>query len=156
MEFVTADELAQLKQKLKDREAQRPVLSQRIAEARAMGDLKENAEYHAARDDQGLNEAEIRRLQERLAHVQVADEASIPEDIVFVGSKVKLRDLDDASEDVYKIVGESSGTFNFDDDEIEVTTSSPMGEALLKTRVGDVVKVELPKGVKRYEIVQLL
>jgi len=76
--------------------------------------------------------------------------------MVFVGATVKLRDAADGSEDLYKLVGEASGTFDFDAEEIEVTTSSPMGEVLLKARVGETIKVDLPRGSKRYEIVQIL
>ncbi len=155
MEFVTAAERHALEGKLEERKAQRPVISQRIAEARALGDLKENAEYHAARDDQGLNEAEIRRLEERLRTCKVIDGDDTPTDIVFLGSVVRLRDTDTKSEDVYKIVGESSGKFNFDSDEIEVTSTSPMGAALMKARKGDVVKVDLPRGTKRFEVVEI-
>ena len=154
MEFITADERSALEQKLEELKARRPVITKRIAEARALGDLKENADYHAARDDQGLNEAEIRRLEERLKNAKVADESHIPDDMVFIGSVVKLRDLSDDDEDLYKIVGEASG--NFDADEIEVTSTSPMGESLMKARVGDVVKVDLPRGTKRFQVIELL
>ncbi len=154
MEFVTAEEKRKLEARLEELKAMRPILSQRIAEARALGDLKENADYHAAREDQGLNEAEIRRLEERLRNCQVADNAQVPEDMVFLGAVVKLRDTESGSEDLYKLVGESSG--RFDTDEIEVTASSPMGEALMRSRVGDVVKVDLPRGTKRFEVVAIL
>lgn len=154
MEFITADEKKQLEARLDGLKAQRPVLSQRIAEARALGDLKENADYHAAREDQGINEAEIRRLEERLRTASVADSDSLPSDMVFLGATVRLRDLSDESDDLYKIVGEASG--RFDGDEIEVTAASPMGEALMKARVGETVKVDLPRGTKRFEIMELL
>ena len=74
--------------------------------------------------------------------------------MVFVGSVVKLCDMDDDSDDLYKLVGEASG--NFDADEIEVTAASPMGEALIKARVGDIVKVDLPRGTKRFEVMEIL
>ena len=154
MDFITADEKKQLEEKLAELKSRRPEITQRIAEARALGDLKENAEYHAARDDQGMNEAEIRRLEERLKTAKVADNVDVPEDMVFLGAVVKLRDLDDDSEDLYKLVGEATG--NFDADEIEVTTGSPMGESLLKSRVGETVKVDLPRGEKRFEILEIL
>ena len=154
MEFITQDEKARLTEKLEELKAQRPAISKRIAEARAMGDLKENAEYHAAREEQGLMEAEIRRLEARLKSAKVADDLDVPEDMVFLGATVRLRDVDDDSEDLYKLVGEASG--RFDADEIEVTTASPMGEALLKARVGEVVKVNLPRGEKRFEIVEIV
>jgi len=154
MEFITADERKQLEDKLADLKAKRPEITNRIAEARALGDLKENAEYHAAREDQGMNEAEIRRLEERLATAKVADDVEIPEDMVFLGATVKLRDIQDGDEDLYKLVGEATGNFMLD--YIEVTVSSPMGAALMKARVGETVKVDLPKGAKRFEILEIM
>ena len=154
MELITRDEKVKLEARLAELKARRPEITSRIAEARADGDLKENADYHAARDEQGLNEAEIRRLEERLTTARVADDADVPEDMVFLGAVVRLKDLDDESEDLYKLVGESSG--NFDADEIEVTGSSPMGEALMKARVGEKVKVDLPHGTKYFEVLELL
>jgi len=154
MDFITAEEKNRLQQKLDQLKAQRPEISNRIAEARALGDLKENAEYHAAREEQGMMEAEIRRLEERLKSAKVSDEIEVPDDMVFLGATVRLKDLDDDSDDLYKIVGESTG--NFDADEIEVTVNSPMGESLLKARVGEVIKVDLPRGVKRFEIVEIV
>ena len=154
MQFITAQEKQDLAKKLDDLKAQRPVITKRIAEARALGDLKENADYHAARDDQALLEAEIRRLEERLKTAHVANDADIPDDMVFLGSTVRLQDLDDNSEDLYKLVGEASGSF--DADYIEVTASSPMGEALTKARIGETVKVDLPKATKRFKILEIL
>ncbi|GAB4187777.1 MAG: transcription elongation factor GreA [Phycisphaeraceae bacterium] len=154
MEFVTREEKERLEARLAELLANRPVLAKRIAEARAQGDLKENADYHAAREDQGMEEAEIRRLEKRLKEVKVADDIEVPEDMVFLGAVVRLKDLDDGSEDLYKLVGESSG--RFDTDEIEVTAQSPMGEALMKARVGETVRVDLPRGPKRFEIVEIV
>lgn len=156
MQFITQDEKRQLEEKLQQLKASRPEIITRIAEARALGDLKENAEYHAARDQQGYNEAEIRRLEERLKNAQVADDVDVPEDMVFLGAIVKLRDVDDGEEELYKLVGESTGAFDLDSDAIEVTVASPMGESLLKARVGETVKVDLPRGTKRFEIVEIV
>jgi len=154
MDFITRDEKAQLETKLTARKGRRPELSKRIAEARALGDLKENAEYHSAKDEQGLNEAEIRRLEERLKTAKVADDVEVPEGMVFIGAVVKLRDTSNDDVDLYKLVGESTG--NFDAEEIEVTVGSPMGEALLKSRIGDTVKVDLPRGSRRFEVLEIL
>lgn len=154
MEFVTREEKETLEKKLAALKARRPEITTRIAEARALGDLKENAEYHAAREEQGMDEAEIRRLEERLSKVQIADDVEVPEDMVFLGAVVRLKDLSDDDEDLYKLVGESSG--RFDAEEIEVTASSPMGAALMKARVGQTVKVDLPRGTKRFEILEIL
>ena len=154
MEFITSEDKALLEKQLDELISRRPELSNRIAEARALGDLKENAEYHAAKDDQGHNERKIKQLQERLKTAQVTGDADVPEGIVFLGSTVRLRDAEDGSEDLYKLVGESSG--RFDTDEIEVTSSSPMGEALMKARVGETIKVDLPRGSRRFEVVEIL
>ncbi|MEM1212575.1 MAG: transcription elongation factor GreA [Planctomycetota bacterium] len=154
MEFLTREDKERLEGRLDELKANRPVLSKRIGEARAQGDLKENADYHAAREDQAMEEAEIRRLEEKLANSQVADDVEKPDDMVFLGSVVRLRDTDDDSEDLYKLVGDASG--NFDADEIEVTAASPLGEALMKSRVGDTVKADLPRGVKRFEVLEIV
>jgi len=154
MQFLTADEKKTLEAKLEDLKAKRPEISERIAEARAHGDLKENAEYHAAREEQGLMEAEIRRLEERLNSAKVVEEGDMPEGVVFVGSMVRIKDVDRGDEDVVKLVGELSGEF-YDDYE-EVSAGSPMGESLMKARVGDTVKVDTPRGAKRFEVLELL
>ncbi len=154
MEFITEDEKKQLEARVEELKSKRSELSARIAEARADGDLKENADYHAARDDQGMNEAEIRRLEERLKNASVAKQDEVPDDMVFLGATVRLRDVDAEDQDLYKLVGEASG--NFDAEAIEVTANSPMGEALMKARVGETVKVELPRGEKRFEVLEIL
>lgn len=155
MELVTPAEKQQIEARLNALIANRPVMSQRIAEARALGDLKENGDYHAAREQQGIEEAEIRRLQERLSSVSVIDEAKAKatEGLVFVGSTVRLKDLDDGDEDLFKLVGEASGAVA---DYVEVTVNSPMGAALLKSRVGDTVRVSAPRGVKRFQIMEIV
>ena len=155
MEFITAEEKEQLEQKLQQMKTKRPQLIRRIAEARELGDLKENAEYHAARDEQGLLEAEIRRLEQRLRQVNVADVSAVPKDMAFVGSLIKLRDVETGGEELYKLVGEASGVFDPNADAIEVTTGSPMGEALMKARAGDQVKVDLPRQTKRFKVVEI-
>ena len=101
-----------------------------------------------------MDEAEIRRLTERLKSAQVTDDMDVPEGMVFLGATVKLRDTGSGDEDLYKLVGEASG--NFDSDEIEVTVSSPLGDALLKSRVGETIKADLPRGTKHFEILELL
>lgn len=154
MEFLTPTEHASLTAKLADLKKVRPDIAKRIEEARALGDLKENGDYHAAREDQAMNEAEIRRLEERLNSAKVVDKQEGMEDIVFIGSTVRLKDLDRGDDDLYKLVGEPSGSISLDF--VEVSVSSPMGEALMKSRVGDVVRVDAPRGVKRFEVLEIL
>ncbi|MEM9083842.1 MAG: transcription elongation factor GreA, partial [Planctomycetota bacterium] len=154
MNFLTAEEKQTLQEKLDAHKAKRAEITQRIAEARELGDLKENAEYHAAREDQGLNEAEIRRIEERLASSKVVDTGQLPDDMVFVGATVKLRDLSDDEEELFRLVGEATG--NDTGDIVEVTVDSPMGEAMLKARVGETIKVDAPRGAIEFEIIEIL
>jgi transcription elongation factor GreA len=153
MDVITADEKARIKARLDELLAHRSVITQRIADARALGDLKENAEYHSAREQQGLEEAEIRRLEDRLSKAQVIDETRTADGVAFIGSTIKIREVGDDEIEVYRLVGEMSGEVNFE--VIEVTASSPMGEALMKARVGEIVRVNAPRGVKRFEIVEI-
>ena len=154
MDYITPADKAKLEEQLKDCIRMRKVLSERIGTARALGDLKENGDYHAAREDQGMNEARIRQIESRLASAIVADGESMPKDIVFLGATVKLRDVDSEAEEMYKLVGQASG--DFDAEIIEVTPTSPMGQALMKARVGEVVKVDSRRGEKRFEIVEIV
>lgn len=154
MEFMTAEEKERLEAELKSCSRKRNEIIERIAEARAKGDLKENADYHAAREDQAHNEAMIAKLEERLKHAKVADSESIPADMVFVGATVKLKDLDNDEEELYRLVGEARVAFDLD--YIEVSLNSPMGQALLRARIGEVVRVEQPRGEKRFEILGIV
>ncbi|MBL8763097.1 MAG: transcription elongation factor GreA [Phycisphaerae bacterium] len=155
MELITHAERELIEARLNTLIANRPVMSQRIAEARALGDLKENGDYHAAREEQGLQEAEIRRLQNRLASAQViADTRYDDAGIVFVGATVKIREVGSDLDELFRLVGEASGTAG--GDVTEVTVESPMGEALLKARVGETVTVRTPRGSMRLEIVAIV
>jgi len=154
MEMLTRAEREKLEARLAALKANRAVLSQRIAEARALGDLKENGDYHAAREQQGIEEAEIRRLEARLANAQTVEVGATGGDVVFLGSMVKIRDVEKGRVDTVKLVGEASG--DIPDDYDEVTVNSPMGEALLKARIGETVRVNTPRGVKRFEVIEIL
>ena len=156
MEFVTKAERDVIEQRLASLIANRGAISIRIAEARAHGDLRENGDYHAAREQQGMDEAEIRRLQERLSNMSVIDEnmAKAVEGVVFVGSTVRLREEPGGDEDLFKLVGDASASPPAD--YVEVTTNSPMGEALLKARLGDTVRVNAPRGMKKFTVVEIM
>ena len=154
MDFITHDEKKELEEQLRVLIGARKELTERIATARALGDLKENAEYHAAREDQGLNEAKIRELENRLQTAQVADTETIPDDMVFLGATVLLKDLESGDEDQYRLVGNPTGDFTLD--YVEVTPTSPMGVALMKARIGETIRVDLPKGSRRYEILSIV
>ena len=94
MDFITSEEKTMLQEKLAELRALDKQLIQRIAEARALGDLRENAEYHASREDKAMNDAKIKEIEDRIATAQVADASALPQDMVFVGATVRLRDED--------------------------------------------------------------
>lgn len=130
----------------------RPAVIQAIAEARAHGDLKENAEYHAAKDQQGFIEARIKELEGKLSNLQVIDVTAIDAKgkIVF-GSTVELLDEETGQEIVYKIVGE-------DESDIKkglISFSSPIARALIGKNEGDVISFSAPAGEKEYEVIEV-
>ena len=123
-----------------------------ISEARAHGDLKENAEYHAAREEQGLNEARIREIEEALSLSTVIEYKDLGnENIVKFGSLVTILDLDLSEKKTYQIVGE----FEADIDNNTISITTPIGRALLKKETGDVVEVDTPSGLKEFEILEI-
>ena len=129
---------------------ERPRVTQAIAEARAHGDLKENAEYHAARDPQGLMEARIRDIEGKLSNCQVINPAELNAGgkVVF-GATVEIVDEDSGDETTYQIVGEDEADIKAG----RISYSSPIARALIGKEEGDVVTVATPGGTKSLEIV---
>ena len=152
---MTKEEKEKLEADLKAMVDKRPIISKAIAEAREKGDLKENADYHAARDEYALNESHIKHLTERLKAVMVVDTSSVPDDMVFLGSTVKLKDLNTGDHETVRIVGEV-GKIDADSEVMEVSARSPLGEALMRARVGQKVSVNVQRGTLKYEIIELL
>ena len=150
---LTARGAEMLRNELKQlKSVERPKVVEAIATARAHGDLKENAEYHAAKEQQGLIEARIRDIEAKLSHSQIIDVTSLPKSgrVVF-GATVVLADVDGDSEMRYRIVGE-------DEADIKaglLSVSSPMARALIAKEEGDVVEVNSPGGTRNYEIVEV-
>ena len=127
----------------------RPRIVKAIAEAREHGDLRENAEYHAAKDQQGLSEARIRLVEARLGDAQIIDIAKIPPTgkVVF-GATVTLVDLDTDDEVRYKIVGEDEADLK----ENKISIMSPLARAMIGKAEGDSLVVETPQGTREYEV----
>ena len=142
-EQALREELAQLKG------VERPRVSQAIAEARELGDLKENAEYHAAREQQGLMEARINDIEAKLSNAVVIDVTTLTKNgkVVF-GVTVSLVNLDDDSEVEYKIVGDDEADIKAN----KISINSPIARALVGKEQGDVVVVSTPSGSIEYEI----
>jgi transcription elongation factor GreA len=126
-------------------------LPREILKARAHGDLSENAEYHAAKERQGFVNARLNQLKQRLAEWSMIDFSKIPHDRVGLGSRVVLLDVKKDEEITYNLVT----TEEADVAKGRISTSSPIGRSLLGKEVGDVVRVQIPGGVKEFEILQL-
>jgi transcription elongation factor GreA len=145
---VGADRLREELEHLK--KVVRPQIIEAIAEARAHGDLKENAEYHAAREQQGFTEGRIQELEGTLSSAQIIDPSKLnPGDRVVFGAYVLLADMDSGEETRYQLVGELEADIK----EKRISITSPIGKALVGKSEGDEVQVQAPGGLREYEIV---
>lgn len=124
-----------------------PSISEKIAEARAEGDLKENAEYHAQRENQGMLQAKINSLKAKLSKAHIVDTSTLPRDQVVFGATVKLKDSW-GDEEVYTLVG--AGDEDYENGRI--LANSPFGEALIGKKVGEIVEIKAPRGTLKYEV----
>ena len=127
-------------------------LPREIAKARAHGDLSENAEYHAAKERQGMVNARLGQLRARLRELSMIDVSRIPRDRVGLGSAVTVLDITKDEEITYRLVTSEEANVN----EGRISTTSPIGRGLLGKQVGDTVKVQIPGGVREMEIIQLI
>ena len=147
---MTRNGVERLKEELHQLKSQdRPNIIQAIAEARAQGDLSENAEYESAKERQGFIEGRIAEIEAKLSNVQIIDPASLNADgkCVF-GATIELEDLDEEKTFTYQIVGEDEADIKAN----KISISSPLARALIGKEDGDVVEVEAPGGQKTYEI----
>src|SRR5882724_8414553 len=136
------EELARLKE-------ERPKISREIGVAREHGDLSENAEYHAAKERQGMCEARIKDIEDKLARAEVIDPAKLSGDRVSFGATVELSNIDTDESVTYQIVGAEESNVS----EGLISISAPLARALIGKQVGDEVLVKLPAGERNYEIV---
>ena len=149
---MTAAGHAMLVAELQRRQGEeRPAIIQAIAEARAHGDLSENAEYHAAKEQQSLNEGRIAELEDMLSRAEVIDVSKLSGDTVKFGARVKLVDEDTEEEKAYQIVGDQEA----DVKQGKISISSPIARALIGKSVGDSVEVAAPGGSRSYEILSV-
>lgn len=130
----------------------RPELSKAIGEARELGDLKENAEYHAAREQQGMVEARIRDIEAKLSNAHIIDISSIPySGKVIFGSTVELINMDTNESTVYQIVGDDEADIK----EGKISVSSPIARAIIGKEEGEVILIRIPSGEVEYEIIEV-
>jgi transcription elongation factor GreA len=125
--------------------------SKAIGEARAHGDISENAEYDAAKESQGLNEKKIAELEAKLTRAQIIDDQDIPKDEVLIGATVKLKDIKSGEELEYTLVAEEEADYS----QGKISVSSPVGSALLNHKEDQTVEIRVPAGVLKYKILKI-
>lgn len=130
---------------------QMPKIAEDIAVARAEGDLKENAEYHAQREKQGLLQAKINELKSRLSRAQIVDPEQIPRDEIAFGATVRVTDMDYDDEETITLVGD--GDEDYDNGKYLIT--SPIGRGLLGKKVGEVAEIDVPKGKLKFKVEEI-
>ena len=146
---MTVQGAAALREELRQRKEQRQEISRAIGVAREHGDLRENAEYHAAREQQSFNEGRIREMERKLADAQVIDISKIPlQGKVIFGATITLADADSGAGLRYRIVGEDEADLKAG----KISVMSPIARALIGKRVGDEAKVRTPKGELTYQV----
>jgi transcription elongation factor GreA len=149
IQYVTKETLEQMKAELQRmRSVDRPAASRAIAEAREKGDLKENAEYDAAKEAQGMLEAKIAYLDGQVATARIVDESTIDTSKVSILTKVKLTNLNTKKQVTYQIVSEKEADLKVG----KISVTSPIGKGLLGKQVGEVAEVTAPAGVLKFKV----
>jgi len=149
---MTQDAYSRLKAEVSDMEnVQMPAIAEKIAEARAEGDLKENAEYHAQRENQSHLHRKIQERKSRLSRAQIVDTSQVPKDEVAFGAQVKVLDIDLDDEEIITLVGD--GDEDYDAGKYLIT--SPIGRGLLGKKVGELADIEVPKGTLKFKVLEI-
>jgi len=147
--YVTAETFERLKEELQHMKGvDRPAASHAIAEAREKGDLKENAEYDAAKEAQGMLEAKIKQLEGVISNARILDESNIDTSKVSILTKVTLTNMNTKKQVTYKIVSENEADLKLG----KISVTSPIGNSLLGKIIGDVVDVTVPAGVLKFKV----
>ena len=132
-------------------EVDMPAIAERIKTAREEGDLKENAEYHAARETQGYMQAKINQLKTKLSHCHIVERTDGPKDTVAFGTTVTVKVNGD--EEQYELVG--PGEEDYDGDIMKILTNSPIGAALMGKKAGETAEVSTPRGIRKMQILKI-
>jgi transcription elongation factor GreA len=150
--ILTKEGYQKLKKEIEDLSTtRRREVAERIKLAREFGDIAENAEYDAAKNEQAMLEARIAKLEERLASARVIEKREISKDVVSVGSKVRLRDLDAKQTVEYRIVGSAEAN----PAELKLSNESPVGKAIMGHKKGETIEVATPRGSMKYKILEI-
>jgi len=150
--YLTAEGLENLKKELHQlKYVKRPEVSQKVATARDHGDLKENAEYHAAREELSLVETKVQILQDRIARARIIDETEISTDQVSILTRVQVEDQKTKKKFNYTLVSDDEANFK----EGKISIASPVGKGLLGKKVGDAAEISVPAGILKYKILDI-
>ena len=149
---LTKDGEKKLQEELKNLKLERPKISKAIAEAREHGDLKENAEYHAAREQQSMVEARIKDIEFKLGNSEIIDSKfSENKNQIIFGSTVELLNTKDNSKIKYQLVGEDEADLTKN----KISFNSPIGKGLMNTKVGDIITILVPKGKLNFKVINI-
>ncbi len=150
--YYTAEGLKKLREELEELEhVERPRITTAIADARDKGDLSENAEYHAAKEEQSLLEFKIAQLKNVVASARVIDESQLDTSKILALSKVKIKNVANNMEFNYTLVADSESDFKSG----KISVNSPIGKGLLGKGVGDVAEIKVPNGIVKFEILEI-
>jgi len=150
--YYTPEGFKKLKAELEHLENfERPRVSQEIGDARDKGDLSENAEYHAAKEEQSLLELKIAKLKNVFSKARIIDESQLDNSKVLVLSKVKIRNVANKMEFNYTLVADSESDLKLG----KISVNSPIGKGLLGTAVGDIAEIQVPNGIMKFEIIEI-
>lgn len=150
--YLSQDGYDKLKKELEElKQVKRPALSQKISEARDFGDLRENAEYHAAKEALTLLEAKITKLEQTIHRAKILKKEDMAKDKVTILSQVKLKDLNREAELEYTLVAPEESDFS----QNKISTTSPVGKALLGKQKGEIVEIKVPAGILRYQVLDI-
>lgn len=150
--YLSQDRLIELEKELAEMKSSgRKEIAGKIAEARAHGDLSENAEYDAAKEAQGLFELRIHKMESLLAKTKVIDPASMPKDKIHILAKVRIKNLKTMKEIVYQIVSNEEANL----EQGKISISSPVGQGLLNKSVGEIATVNAPAGIIKFEVLEI-
>jgi transcription elongation factor GreA len=151
--YITKEGLEKLKEQLDFlMKVKRREITESLAHARAFGDLAENAEYHAAKDAQSINEARVRELSEKLAAARIMDENAIDKEKITLGCTAVLKDLKYDEEFEYALVSDIEADF----DKNKISVSSPVGRGLIGKKVDEIAEITVPAGVLRYQVLKII
>ena len=150
--YYTPEGLDNLKSEIKQLESiERPKISQQIAEARDKGDLSENAEYDAAKEAQGMLEARISKLKNKLANARIIDDSEIDNSKVFILSTVRIKNTKNQMELSYTLVAENEANIK----SVKISVDSPIGKGLLGKKVVDIADINTPAGIMKFEVLSI-